>query len=321
MTNVTSGTSEDLGRNSIGLLLAIIGTVSIGGSFVVNKLSLQKLNAKGSSTSLVSLHYQFIKQPLWWLSQLLLAAGEILNFSAYVFSPASLVTPLGALSVVFTCIFSSWFLKERLNIITKSGVGLALIGSFFIALHAPHQEPINNLDVLREQYLSQTSFLIYAIFFQNHSHNLEVKSNSFYKNSHAGIQLIAIAALFTFQNRHYIFRIILASFSGAFCVIATKSVGIAVTQIFSESLKAVASKWITYVMLLVLVLSIVLQMVQITRALNQAETSTVMPIYYIIFTVSVMVGMNILFKEYQNVENAKQALSIVAGFLVLCISV
>lgn len=45
--------------------------------------------------------------------------GEIANFAAYAFAPASLVTPLGALSVLVSAVLSSKYLKERLNIIGK----------------------------------------------------------------------------------------------------------------------------------------------------------------------------------------------------------
>lgn len=45
--------------------------------------------------------------------------GEAANFAAYAFAPASLVTPLGALSIVVTTLLSSRYLKERLNILGK----------------------------------------------------------------------------------------------------------------------------------------------------------------------------------------------------------
>lgn len=44
------------------------------------------------------------------------AIGEVLNFAAYAFAPATLVTPLGALSVLFSALLSRYFLGERLNI-------------------------------------------------------------------------------------------------------------------------------------------------------------------------------------------------------------
>ena len=47
------------------------------------------------------------------------AFGEVLNFVAYAFAPATLVTPLGALSVIVTALLSATFLGEALNILGK----------------------------------------------------------------------------------------------------------------------------------------------------------------------------------------------------------
>lgn len=42
----------------------------------------------------------YTRDPLWWSGILLMGLGEIGNFSAYGFSPASLVAPLGTTTVV-----------------------------------------------------------------------------------------------------------------------------------------------------------------------------------------------------------------------------
>lgn len=48
-----------------------------------------------------------------------MAIGELANFVAYAFAPASLVTPLGALSVLVAAALASKYLKERLNLLGK----------------------------------------------------------------------------------------------------------------------------------------------------------------------------------------------------------
>lgn len=45
--------------------------------------------------------------------------GELFNFAAYTFAPASMVTPLGALSVLVSAILASKFLKEGLSALGK----------------------------------------------------------------------------------------------------------------------------------------------------------------------------------------------------------
>jgi drug/metabolite transporter (DMT)-like permease len=63
--------------------------------------------------------------------------GEGANFAAYTFVPASLVTPLGALSVLVTAILASYFLKEKLNLLGKLSCVLCILGSTVTVIHAP----------------------------------------------------------------------------------------------------------------------------------------------------------------------------------------
>jgi magnesium transporter len=47
------------------------------------------------------------------------AIGEVANFVAYMFAPASLVTPMGAMSILVATLLASKFLDEHLNLIGK----------------------------------------------------------------------------------------------------------------------------------------------------------------------------------------------------------
>ena len=42
----------------------------------------------------------YLRKPLWWIGFVLMVFGEIGNFSAYGFAPASLVAPLGTTTVI-----------------------------------------------------------------------------------------------------------------------------------------------------------------------------------------------------------------------------
>ena len=42
----------------------------------------------------------YTRNPLWWLGLALMVLGEVGNFSAYGFAPASLVAPLGTTTVI-----------------------------------------------------------------------------------------------------------------------------------------------------------------------------------------------------------------------------
>ena len=95
----------------IGLGLAMSSSIFTGGSSIWK--GLLRLARKGSMRA----------------GLLSMGAGEVANFAAYAFAAATLVTPLGALSVLVSAILSSYFLNERLNLHGKIGCFLSILGS------------------------------------------------------------------------------------------------------------------------------------------------------------------------------------------------
>lgn len=76
--------------------------------------------------------------------------GEVCNLAAYTFAPATLVTPLGALSVVVGAILGSYILEETLGKVGRLGVMSCLVGAVLVVLHAPPDKPFESVDqVLR----------------------------------------------------------------------------------------------------------------------------------------------------------------------------
>lgn len=57
----------------------------------------------------------------WWAGLATMGLGELCNFTAYGFAPASVVTPLGALSVLVRYLFNIHFSKiPMIHIQSKS---------------------------------------------------------------------------------------------------------------------------------------------------------------------------------------------------------
>lgn len=48
-----------------------------------------------------------------------MGVGEAANFAAYAYAPASLVTPLGALSILVSAVLASKLLQEHMNLLGK----------------------------------------------------------------------------------------------------------------------------------------------------------------------------------------------------------
>uniref|UniRef100_A0A453NU61 Probable magnesium transporter n=1 Tax=Aegilops tauschii subsp. strangulata TaxID=200361 RepID=A0A453NU61_AEGTS len=87
--------------NVRGLTLAMSSSAFIGSSFVIKKIGLKKAGDSGARARAGSGGHSYLYEPLWWLGMVTMILGEIANFAAYAFAPAILVTPLGALSIIF----------------------------------------------------------------------------------------------------------------------------------------------------------------------------------------------------------------------------
>lgn len=83
---------------SLSLSLHLSSSLFIGASFVFKKKGLLASQKKYGSQA--GEGHSYLKSAMWWTGMIMMVFGEILNFVAYAFTDAVLVTPLGALSVV-----------------------------------------------------------------------------------------------------------------------------------------------------------------------------------------------------------------------------
>ena len=147
----------------IGICLAIGSGLFIGTSFVLKKMGLLKANEKYKEVA--GEGYGYLKNAFWWSGMTLMILGEVLNFVAYAFTDAILVTPLGALSVVITTVLSAIFLKERLSMVGKVACFLCIVGSVVIVMNAPEESSVANIQqmqsfVIAPGFLSYTGVII-----------------------------------------------------------------------------------------------------------------------------------------------------------------
>ncbi|VDL90801.1 unnamed protein product [Schistocephalus solidus] len=133
----------------IGLSLALLSTLFIGCSFIVKKIALRRLAANGTRAGDGGL--QYLCDWVWWFGLILMGIGEGANFAGYAFAPASLVTPMGGLSVLVSAVLSSHFLGEDLNFPGKIGCIVCLCGSTMVVLHAPKEQEVQTLRELGEK--------------------------------------------------------------------------------------------------------------------------------------------------------------------------
>lgn len=229
-----------------------------------------------------------------------MGVGEAANFAAYAFAPASLVTPLGALSVLVTSVMASKFLNEKLNLLGKLGCLLCILGSIIIVLHSPKEVEVEDLSVLIEK-LQDASFIVYVLFVSAISLII-----AFYIGPRMGHLNVAV-------------YVILCSAIGSLTVMSCKALGLALRDTISGKSNDFGL-WLPYLLIVTTVFFIFVQMNYLNKALDIFNTSIVTPIYYVIFTTLVIVASAILFKEWRHMS-VENVIGDICGFCIVIIAV
>ncbi|KAL4659805.1 magnesium transporter NIPA2-like isoform X2 [Arapaima gigas] len=300
-TNTVTRASVDKWSNYnfwIGLALAVLSAFLIGGSVILKKKALLRLAGKGETRAGNGGH-GYLKDWLWWSGLLTMGAGEAANFAAYMFAPATVVTPLGALSVLISAVLSSYLLGESLNLLGKLGCVLSLLGSTIMVIHSPEEEEVTTLQQMAQKLLDP-GFLVYA----------------------SVLLILCLVLIFYFSPRvgqtNILVYISICSLLGAFTVSSVKGLGIAIRTFFTDT--SVVRQPLTWILLLSLVVSIITQVNYLNKSLDVFNTLLVYPIYYVFFTTVVLATSIILFKEWGSMSGVDIVGSI-CGFLVIILGV
>ncbi|KAM6446357.1 magnesium transporter NIPA2 isoform 3-T6 [Liasis olivaceus] len=282
----------------IGLVLAMSSSLFIGGSFILKKKGLLRLARRGSMRAGQGGH-AYLKEWLWWAGLLSMGAGEVANFAAYAFAPATLVTPLGALSVLVSAILSSYFLNEKLNLHGKIGCLLSILGSTVMVIHAPQEEEVETLNEISHK-LGDPGFVVFATL----------------------IVIVSLIMIFVVGPRHgqtnILVYITICSVIGALSVSCVKGLGIAIKELFAG--QPVLKHPLAWILLLSLIVCVSIQINYLNRALDIFNTSVVTPIYYVFFTTSVLTCSAILFKEWQHMA-ADDIIGTFSGFITIIVGI
>ncbi|XP_049868593.1 magnesium transporter NIPA2 [Pectinophora gossypiella] len=283
----------------IGLSLAISSSIFIGSSFIIKKVALRKINSLGGVRASAG-GYGYLKQWMWWLGLITMGVGEATNLLAYAFTPAALVTPLGALSVLVAAVLSSRFLNEKLNFIGKIGCLLCVVGSIMFVIHSPKSEEIKTFEELVNK-LTDWFFLSYvAIIFVM----------SF---------IIKIVFVPRFGNTNISIYLLMCSAIGSLTVVFCKAVALGIKESLSGG-KSNFSHYMFWLLFFTSVICIMIQMNYLNKSLDIFNTSIVTPVYYVMFTVLVIIASGILFREWEHMK-ANDILGCICGFIVVIVAV
>lgn len=222
----------------IGIVLAVSSGLFIGVSFVVKKIGLLKANVKYDEEA--GEGYGYLKNAWWWTGMTLMIIGEVCNFAAYMFVDAILVTPLGALSVVVTTILSAIFLKEKLSFVGKMSCVLAILGSVIIALNAPEQSAVADIQSM-QKFVIAPGFLTYTGVIV------------------LGCAFVAFWVAPRYGKKTMMVYLTICSLIGGLSVVATQGLGSAIIAQING--KAQFNQWFTYVLLVFVICTLLTEII------------------------------------------------------------
>ncbi|PON21711.1 hypothetical protein TGAM01_v209449 [Trichoderma gamsii] len=233
----------------------------------------------------------YLKSPYWWLGQILITLGEAGNFLAYGFAPASIVSPLGVVALVSNCIIAPAMFHEKFRLRDFWGVVIAVSGVVTVVLSANQKETkLNPHDVWGaittmefEIYFGVTTFLI----------------------------IVLMWASAKYGKRTILIDLGLVGLFGGYTALATKGV----SSMLSTSFVAAFTTPVTYALIFVLLSTAVMQIRYVNKALSRFDSTQVIPIQFVMFTLCVIIGSAVLYRDFEK-TNMKQAAKFVGGCLL-----
>ncbi|KAG5050092.1 hypothetical protein GLYMA_04G206500v4 [Glycine max] len=298
--------------NFIGFILAVVSSAFIGSSFIIKKKGLQRASLNGSRAS--GGGYGYLLQPLWWLGMVTMIVGEIANFVAYVYAPAVLVTPLGALSIIVSAVLAHFMLNEKLQKMGMLGCLLCIVGSTVIVLHAPQEKSLSSVEEIWQLALqpAEFCFVMYTCcfcFLFGHP--------AFLSYTASAIAVVFFLILYC-APRHGQTNILvyigICSIIGSLTVMSIKAIGIAIRLTIEGADQFVQFQ--TWIFTMVAISCIVTQLNYLNMALDTFNTAVVSPIYYALFTSFTILASAIMFKDYYG-QSISSIASELCGFVTV----
>ncbi|KAM3068844.1 hypothetical protein ACMFMG_011006 [Clarireedia jacksonii] len=233
----------------------------------------------------------YLKSPYWWGGIILMTVGEAGNFLAYGFAPASIVSPLGVVALISNCIIAPIMLKEKFRMRDFWGVLVAVGGAVTVVLSAKQQErklgpheiwgAITTLEF--EIYMAITISLIVVLMWASPRYG----------------------------NKTILVDLGLVGLFGGYTALSTKGVA----SMLSSTLWRALTTPVTYALVLVLGGTAVMQIRYVNRALQRFDSTQVIPVQFVLFTISVIVGSAILYRDFEKVA-AENAVKFIGGCLL-----
>jgi magnesium transporter len=236
-------------------------------------------------------HPTYLRSPYWWTGIILMTIGETGNFLAYGFAPASIVSPLGVVALISNCVIAPFMLKEHFRWRDFWGVVVAVGGAVTVVLSAKQKEKkLGPHEVIGA--ITTTEFEVYM-----------------------GVTIVLIGILAwaspKYGNRTILVDLGLVGLFGGYTALSTKGVA----SMLSSTLWKAFTTPVTYALVAVLIGTAIMQVRYVNKALQRFDSTQVIPVQFVLFTLSVIIGSAVLYRDFEK-TTAERAVKFVGGCLL-----
>ncbi|KAL1928167.1 hypothetical protein VTP01DRAFT_3083 [Rhizomucor pusillus] len=283
----------------IGVVLSICGNILISFALNIQKLAHNRITRRSSSvTSSCStssdstqvgkpvdkLNNKFkddtlyLRSKLWWLGIFLMALGEIGNFMGYGYAPASIIAPLGTMTLVSNTILAPMLLDETFRKQDFVGVLLAILGAVIVVSSAKNQEPSLSPELVTLALMQMRAVIFYIVTISLILFLTALSSRCGPKNILIDLGLVALY--------------------GAYTVIATKSL----SSMLNLTLYKLFTYPISYILIIVLVFTAIMQIKYLSKAMQRFDSTAVIPTQFVLFTLSAITGSAVIYRDFDDLR-------------------
>lgn len=221
----------------------------------------------------------------------------------------------------YSAILSSIFLKERLSFYGKVGCFQCIVGAVVIVLHAPEQSAKDtSIETFKGLVISVGKWDILYIVSMTMAHARSLLGFLVYSCLSALTAiLLIIFAVPRWGRSNMLVYISICSLIGAISVIFTQGLGMAIVH--SITIENQFSNYFIYIVLLLVLVTLVVEIVYLNKALNIFNTAVVTPTYYVMFTTLTIVSSIVLYRGFGDATSPEDIATCVLGFFSICTGV
>ncbi|KAI8645103.1 magnesium transporter NIPA-domain-containing protein [Parasitella parasitica] len=221
---------------------------------------------------------EYLKSKLWWLGISLMILGEVGNFVAYGFAPASTIAPLGTTTLVANVILAPLMLKEVFRKRDLIGVILAVSGAATVVFSSNSEEIALSPELIMEA-ITQMRSIIYFIL--------------------TGVAIAILSILSpVYGSSSIMIDLGLVAIYGGYTVLSTKSVA----SLLSLTFFKMFAYPVSYLLIFVLIMTAILQIKYLNKALQRFDSTEVIPTQFVLFTVSAIIGSAVLYHDFDEMD-------------------